>query len=262
MSADPEPALSLPLCEWATCDDTYAEPGSLYCKPHGRQARLEGAPWRRPGAIADAPPTPRSDEQPEHGPSPLPEPALEGRRGSIRVDFSGKPLPLTDAVTGNETAPRSHVGVTEGGELFTRPAPAPRKPSAPPPPPRDERVLCRHCTEPALAKTLSTRPNRWSNLCEAHYTEARRNALGSRRREQLEAVLPALGNENGNNPTPEIRPELRAPRGGIDYSQPPIPTAYTERAARLADIGAEIDELVAELQQAKARWAEALEALR
>lgn len=202
---EPAPALALPLCQWATCDDTYAEPGSLYCKPHGRQARLEGAPWRRPGG--DLPVTPPGDEQPEHGP-----------------------------------APRSHVGVTDAGELFDRPPPRPRRE---PPPLSAPAAVCRidGCDQPPLAKTLTSRSNRWRNLCEQHYAGARRNALGHERRTQLEHVAAP---SNGA-PAPADLGEVIA-----------RPVSYTERAALLVELGAAVDDARGQLAAALAAWETAI----
>lgn len=196
--------MSEPACEWVLCEDE-AEPGALYCKPHARQARQEGTPWRRPGV-------------------PIPPRAKP-------VDPSGAPLPPTDPVTGNETT-------------FTAPPPAapPARPLSPDSP------TCRFCDEPPLERTLTSRSNRWRNLCERHYAEARRNALGPRRRAQLLEVLGPPAPSSGNGTAEPV--EVVA-----------IPDSYADRAWELVDLGAEVDAARTALADALERWRRAVDVI-
>lgn len=70
-----------PDCMWVTCEGVESEPGSLYCKVHGRQARQEGMPWRRPGAPIPIRPTAKVETP--SAPSPAEKPS------GVRV---GRPL--------------------------------------------------------------------------------------------------------------------------------------------------------------------------
>lgn len=226
MSAEPERR----LCGWVTCDDVDAVPGSLFCAPHGRQARAEGTPWRHP------------ESAPPRDP------------GNLR------------AVPGETTRETIERGSRIQAE-FTAPPPA----SPPARPLQPAQATCRRegCTDPPLEKTLASRSNRWRNLCERHYQEARRNALGPERRAQLLEVAgppPMVEPEEPEatrDPAPTIEPTAFPPIE-LDAARHPeaitgeVPPSYGDRAAVLFELAAQVDDAQAELAAAIARWRAAL----
>lgn len=123
-----------------------------------------------------------------------------------------------------EGAPWRRPGV----EVERRPAPpeARAEPRLQP-----SQATCRRpgCDEPCLEKTIGSRSNRWRNLCDAHYREARLGALGARRREQVVAVSPPVAAANGH------------------------PASYAARAAELLLIARELDDAIADCAEASMR---------
>lgn len=232
MSAD----VAVRLCEWVTCDDTPAVPGSLFCAPHGRIARQEGAPWRHPeSAPPRETPNPPFLTPPPDGTS-VPEPAVG-------------PQELPPPIEAHEPARRG-------------------KPLQP------ARKTCRipGCDEPCLERTTTLRSNRWRNLCDRHYREARHGALGPRRQAQVAVVAPA------SNGTVEPHPReclavaarlqtqpcgtcewcLTHPQVGsvIEHVEPA--RSYSERAAELVEVAQALDDARADAAEASQR-VEALE---